>query len=82
MKNFLKALSSSIIGMISFVMLLIIATIIIIASAVWGSDKFGVIYDSETKPAPSFQLKLLSGGVSNLNEYKGKPLFIFVWATW
>lgn len=33
-------------------------------------------------PAPDFKLENYNGGMTSLNQLKGKPVFIDIWATW
>jgi cytochrome oxidase Cu insertion factor (SCO1/SenC/PrrC family) len=33
-------------------------------------------------PAPDFQLKDLNGNVVSLQDYRGKPVILYFWATW
>ena len=43
---------------------------------------FGVQQPPEKKVAPAFTLKGLDGSQTTLNQFKGKPVFLFFWGTW
>lgn len=45
-------------------------------------ESFGVQRFQEKKEPPAFSLRDLNGNPVSLNEYKGKPLLLFFWATW
>lgn len=44
--------------------------------------EFGVQQPPERKEAPAFTLKGLDGSQTTLNQFKGKPVFLFFWGTW
>lgn len=43
---------------------------------------FGVQQPPGKKEAPPFTLKGLDGNQTTLNQFKGKPVFLFFWGTW
>lgn len=45
-------------------------------------ETFGVQRIQTKKDAPAFSLKNLEGKQVTLNEFSGRPLLIFFWATW
>jgi cytochrome oxidase Cu insertion factor (SCO1/SenC/PrrC family) len=45
-------------------------------------EKMGVIAYEAPKPAPAFALPGLDGHPVKLEDYKGKALLLFFWATW
>ena len=50
------------------------------APSVW--EKMGVSVYESPKPAPAFALPALDGRTVRLEDYRGKPLLLFFWATW
>jgi cytochrome oxidase Cu insertion factor (SCO1/SenC/PrrC family) len=50
------------------------------APAAWG--KMGVQAYESPKPAPAFALPALDGRTVRLEDYRGKALLLFFWATW
>lgn len=40
------------------------------------------IVQTAKKPAPAFKLKNKKGKIVSLSDYKGKKVYINVWATW
>ena len=50
------------------------------APAVW--EKMGVSVYELPKPAPVFALPALDGRTVRLEDYRGKPVLLFFWATW
>ena len=50
------------------------------APAVW--EKMGVTVYESPKPAPAFALPTLDGRTVRLEDYRGKALLLFFWATW
>ncbi len=45
-------------------------------------DTFGVQRFQTKKEAPAFSLKNLEGKQVTLNDYSGRPLLLFFWASW
>ena len=45
-------------------------------------DSFGIQRSQEKKEAPAFSLKGLDGNQVSLSDFKGKPIFTVLWATW
>jgi hypothetical protein len=45
-------------------------------------EKMGVQGYDPPKPAPAFALPGLDGHTVRLEDYKGKALLLFFWATW
>jgi cytochrome oxidase Cu insertion factor (SCO1/SenC/PrrC family) len=65
----------------------------VFAAALWAAvaggappppawEKMGVIAYEAPKPAPAFALPGLDGHPVKLEDYKGKALLLFFWATW
>lgn len=50
------------------------------APAAW--EKMGVQAYESPKPAPAFALPALDGRTVRLEDYRGKALLLFFWATW
>ena len=50
------------------------------APAAWA--KMGVQAYESPKPAPAFSLPALDGRTVRLEDYRGKALLLFFWATW
>ena len=50
------------------------------APAAW--EKMGVQAYEPPKPAPAFALPALDGRTVRLEDYRGKALLLFFWATW
>jgi len=50
------------------------------APAAW--EKMGVQTYESPKPAPTFALPTLDGRTVRLEDYRGKALLLFFWATW
>jgi cytochrome oxidase Cu insertion factor (SCO1/SenC/PrrC family) len=50
------------------------------APAAW--EKMGVQVYESPKPAPVFALPALDGRSVRLEDYRGKALLLFFWATW
>jgi cytochrome oxidase Cu insertion factor (SCO1/SenC/PrrC family) len=50
------------------------------APAAW--EKMGVQVYESPKPAPAFALPALDGRTVRLEDYRGKALLVFFWATW
>ena len=50
------------------------------APAAW--EKMGVQVYESPKPAPTFALPALDGRPVRLEDYRGKALLVFFWATW
>ncbi len=50
------------------------------APAAWA--KMGVQVYESPKPAPAFSLPALDGRTVRLEDYRGKALLLFFWATW
>jgi cytochrome oxidase Cu insertion factor (SCO1/SenC/PrrC family) len=50
------------------------------APAAW--EKMGVQAYESPKPAPAFSLPALDGRTVRLEDYRGKALLLFFWATW
>ncbi len=50
------------------------------APTVW--EKMGVSRYESPRPAPAFALPALDGRTVRLEDYRGKPLLLFFWATW
>jgi cytochrome oxidase Cu insertion factor (SCO1/SenC/PrrC family) len=50
------------------------------APAAW--EKMGVHAYESPNPAPAFALPALDGRMVRLEDYRGKALLIFFWATW
>jgi cytochrome oxidase Cu insertion factor (SCO1/SenC/PrrC family) len=50
------------------------------APAAW--EKMGVQVYESPKPAPVFALPTLDGRSVRLEDYRGKALLLFFWATW
>jgi cytochrome oxidase Cu insertion factor (SCO1/SenC/PrrC family) len=50
------------------------------APAAW--EKMGVQGYESPKPAPTFALPALDGRTVRLEDYRGKALLVFFWATW
>lgn len=50
------------------------------APAVW--EKMGVQVYESPKLAPAFALPALDGRTVRLEDYRGKALLLFFWATW
>ena len=46
-----------------------------------GEQMGGSVYESPG-PAPAFALPALDGRTVRLEDYRGKPLLLFFWATW
>lgn len=45
-------------------------------------EAFKITELKEKPPAPDFQLKDLNGNVVSLQDYRGKPVILYFWATW
>ena len=45
-------------------------------------EKMGVSVYEPPKPAPAFALPALDGRTVRLQDYRGKALLVFFWATW
>lgn len=45
-------------------------------------ESFGIQTFLNKKEAPSFSLKDLNGKQVSLNDYSGRPLMVFFWASW
>jgi peroxiredoxin len=45
-------------------------------------ESFGIKRFNVKKEAPPFSLKDLNGKQVSLSDFKGKPVFLFFWATW
>jgi cytochrome oxidase Cu insertion factor (SCO1/SenC/PrrC family) len=67
----------------------------VIAAALWATvaaaqpaaapsawEKMGVQGYESPKPAPTFALPALDGRSVRLEDYRGKALLLFFWATW
>ena len=67
----------------------------VIAAALWATvggaqpaaapsawEKRGVQVYESPKPAPAFALPALDGRTVRLEDYRGKALLVFFWATW
>ena len=67
----------------------------VIAAALWATvaaaqpaaapsawEKMGVQVYESPKPAPAFELPALDGRSVRLEDYRGKALLLFFWATW
>ena len=67
----------------------------VIAAALWATvaaaqpaaappawEKMGVQPYESPKPAPAFALPALDGRTVRLEDYRGKALLLFFWATW
>jgi cytochrome oxidase Cu insertion factor (SCO1/SenC/PrrC family) len=67
----------------------------VIAAALWATvaaaqpaaappawEKMGVQVYESPKPAPAFVLPALDGRSVRLEDYRGKALLLFFWATW
>jgi cytochrome oxidase Cu insertion factor (SCO1/SenC/PrrC family) len=52
------------------------------AAAPTAREKMGVQVYESPKPAPAFALPALDGRSVRLEEYRGKALLLFFWATW
>jgi cytochrome oxidase Cu insertion factor (SCO1/SenC/PrrC family) len=50
------------------------------APAAW--KKMGVQAYESPKPAPAFSLPTLDGRTVRLEDYRGKAVLLFFWATW
>ena len=50
------------------------------APAAW--EKMGVTLYESPQPAPAFALPALDGRTVRLEDYRGKALVLFFWATW
>ena len=50
------------------------------APAAW--EKMGVQAYESPKPAPAFALPALDGRTVRLEDYRGKAVLLFFWATW
>lgn len=50
------------------------------APAAW--EKMGVQAYESPKPAPAFALPALDGRTVRVEDYRGKALLLFFWATW
>ena len=50
------------------------------APAAW--EKMGVQAYESPKPAPAFALPALDGRTVRLQDYRGKAVLLFFWATW
>jgi cytochrome oxidase Cu insertion factor (SCO1/SenC/PrrC family) len=50
------------------------------APAAW--KKMGVQAYESRKPAPAFSLPTLDGRTVRLEDYRGKAVLLFFWATW
>lgn len=50
------------------------------APSAW--EKMGVQAYESPKPAPAFALPALDGRTVRLEDYRGKALLLFFWATW
>jgi cytochrome oxidase Cu insertion factor (SCO1/SenC/PrrC family) len=67
----------------------------VIAAALWATvaaaqpaaappawEEMGVQAYEAPKPAPAFALPALDGRTVRLEDYRGKALLLFFWATW
>ena len=45
-------------------------------------EQMGVSVYESPGPAPAFALPALDGRTVRLEDYRGKPLLLFFWATW
>jgi cytochrome oxidase Cu insertion factor (SCO1/SenC/PrrC family) len=52
------------------------------AAAPTAREKMGVQVYESPKPAPAFALPALDGRSVRLEDYRGKALLLFFWATW
>jgi len=52
------------------------------AAAPTAREKMGVQVYESPKPAPTFALPALDGRSVRLEDYRGKALLLFFWATW
>lgn len=50
------------------------------APSAWA--KMGVSVYESPKPAPAFSLPTLDGRTVRLEDYRGKAVLLFFWATW
>jgi cytochrome oxidase Cu insertion factor (SCO1/SenC/PrrC family) len=50
------------------------------APAAW--ERMGVFVYESPQPAPAFALPALDGRTVRLEDYRGKALLLFFWATW
>jgi hypothetical protein len=51
-----------------------------VAPSAW--EKMGATVYESPKPAPAFALPALDGRTVQLEDYRGKALLLFFWATW
>ncbi len=61
---------------------LIIVPLLIFLALSFGKDPRALDSPLVGKPAPGFKLRDLEGRIVNLEEYRGKPVFLNFWATW
>ncbi len=63
--------------------LLFIVFAALLYGLIFGGDCDGPInLSAERSPAPDFSLPDMSGRMVSLNDYRGKVVFLNVWATW
>jgi cytochrome c biogenesis protein CcmG/thiol:disulfide interchange protein DsbE len=62
--------------------LLIVAPLLIFLALSFGKDPRALDSPLVGKAAPNFSLQTLDGETVELDDYRGKPIFLNFWATW
>ncbi len=69
------------------VVLVLLAASLCVSSGARAADLEDLLFDLQLIPlsgetAPAFRLESLVGKKASLSDYRGKPVFLYFWASW
>jgi len=65
----------------------LLAACLAFSAGAWAADLEDLLFDLQLIPlggeaAPAFRLESLDGKKASLSDYRGKPVFLYFWASW